>query len=140
MLGVGSSSSGITTDATPGAGRGEPSPGLQTVVSPGLSILGFLLGSPVGALVGFLWGRRGAVGAVGVVLVTLLGGFAGLVLASLLGAETRVTVSGNAVEMEHGPSAAALLGGAILGTALGALVAWHFGRTTPLQPEAHLPA
>jgi len=115
-------SSGGAAVNGPGAGAR-----VETVFAPDLAAFGFLLGAPVGGVVGSLWGRRGLGGAVGFALVTLLCGFAGLVAAGLLGAETRVTVSGNSRSVEHGPPTAVLLLGGALGTLLGALCAWRFG-------------
>jgi hypothetical protein len=115
----------------------------QTIIGLGLLLLGFFLGAPFGGLIGVLWGRKGLVGALGFGLVTLTGGLAGLTMAGLLGAQTRVTVSGNSVSMEHGATTPVLIGGAALGLVLGALGAWWFSLgmarqscdTEPVRPQ-----
>ena len=140
MFGIGVSSSSGSEAAT-GPDRPVSSVRVETVFDPALAVVGFLLGVPIGGLAGFLWGRKGLAGAIGFVLVTLLCGFAGLMAAGLLGAETRVIVSGNSVSSHHGAPPIVLLSGALLGTVLGAIAAWYFGRTTSSRdPRPALPA
>ena len=93
--------------------------------------MGFLAGAPLGALVGALWGRGGVRGVVGLVLVALVSGFAGLLAAGLVGAQTRVSVSGTSVEMDHGAPMPVLIAGAAIGTIFGVMAAWRFGRRSP---------
>lgn len=131
-IGVGSLSAvlcGVGLSSSGSAGPAGASARVETVFAPGPAAGGFLAGALIGGLVGFLWGRGGLAGAVGFVLVTLLGGCAGLAVAGLVGAETRVTVSGNSVATDHGAPTPVLLGGAVLGIILGAIGAWYFGRT-----------
>ena len=115
---------------------------VQVVYEPGLAFLGFLFGTPIGGAIGKLWGRKGLGGVIGFILVALVGGFAGLVAATLLGAEARVTVSDNSVASEYGVPVAVMISGACLGLVMGALIAWWFGypaRTAtrpPLVPAA----
>jgi hypothetical protein len=122
-LGVESSGAGGSGGDRTGAWASE-----RTDLDPGPALAGLVVGAAAGGVVGLLWGRRGLAGAVGFALVTLAGGCAGLVVAGLAGAETRVTVTENAVSAYHGTAPAVLAGGAALGLALGALVAWRFGR------------
>jgi hypothetical protein len=63
-------------------------------------------------------------GVIGFGLVAIMGGVVGLVVAALLGAETRVSVSGGAVETYHGARPVVLVAGAALGMVLGGLAAW----------------
>ena len=123
LFGVSAASSGAASDS--GA-----IPSVQTVFSPILALPGFLLG----AAVGFLWGRSGLVGALGLILVTLLGGFVGLVVAAWFGAETHVTVTDTSVSMEHGAPLGVLIGGAVLGVIGGALFAWWFRKRVDDAP------
>ena len=127
LFGVSAASSGAASDS--GA-----IPSVQTVFSPIFALTGFLLGAPIGAAVGFLWGRSGLVGALGLILVTLLGGFVGLMLAAWFGAETHVTVTDTSVSMEHGAPLGVLIGGAVLGVIGGALFAWWFRKRVDDAP------
>ncbi len=128
LLGIESTSSASSSGDTSGAGT------VQVTVAPGLSLLGFLLGAPVGGLIGAAWSRKGLAGAVGSVLVTLTGGFAGLTAAALLGAQTRVSVSANGVSVEHGAPTPVLVAGAALGLVLGGLGAWWVDYRRPVGP------
>src|SRR5262249_47253659 len=60
-------------------------------------------------------------------LVMLVGGLAGLMIAAVLGTETKTTVSGNAVQVDHEASAALLVGGAVSGLIRTGLAAWASG-------------
>lgn len=111
-------------------------PTVQTVFSPLLALTGFMLGAPIGAAVGFFWGRSGLVGVLGLILITLTGGFAGLMVAALLGAETRVAVTDHSVSMEHGAPLDVLIGGAVLGLVGGGLCAWWFRKRVEYAPAA----
>jgi len=120
LLGIESSSSASGNRDKAGASA------VEVMVVPGLSLLGFLIGALFGGLIGTFWGRKGLVGIIGFVLVTLTGGFVGLTAAALLGAQTRVAVSGNGVSVEHGAPMPVLVAGGALGLILGALGAWWF--------------
>lgn len=122
-LGVGTSSGGGTRPDQPGAGAS-----VETTFAPDAAALGFLAGAPLSVLVGALWGRGGVRGAVGLVLVALVCGFAGLLTAGLVGAQTRVAVSSTSVEVSHGAPVSVLVAGAGVGTILGALAALRLGR------------
>jgi hypothetical protein len=136
MIGVGVSSTGGANPNERGA-----SADVETVFAPVPAAFGFLLGAPLGGLVGFLWSRKGLGGAVGFALVTLACGFAGLVAAGLVGAETRVVVSDDGIEVNHGARPAVLMAGTIFGLALGALIAWQFGPPRDLADSpSRLPA
>jgi hypothetical protein len=126
-LGVGTSSGGGTRPNSQGAGAS-----VETTFAPDAAALGFLLGAPLGALVGALWGRGGVRGVVGFVLVALVCGFAGLLVAGLVGTQTRVSFNATSVEVNHGAPVPVLVAGAAVGTILGALAAWRFGRRSPL--------
>ena len=121
-LSVGVIKSSSSSGDPPGANAS-----VQTVFDPVSAFPGFLFGAPIGGVIGALWGRKGLGGAIGFILVVLTGGFAGLVAAASLGAETQVTVSGNSVAVDHGAPTAVLVCGAFLGLFLGALGAWRFG-------------
>src|SRR5689334_20374774 len=116
LFGVGSSSVGGTEPGVPGA-----SARVETFFAPGAAALGFMLGAPQGGLAGWLLGQRGAGGVVGFVLVTVACGLAGVAVAGLAGAETRVTVTGTGAEVQHGARPAVLATGAVVGLVLGAL-------------------
>ena len=122
LCGIGVASSGGSEVDQPGA-----TASVRTLFAPDLALLGFLLGAPVGGVTGALWGRGGVGGAIGGLLFTLLGGFGGMVVASLLGAQTNVTVSGNAVSVDHGAPMPVLVGGAVVGLAIAGLIAVRFG-------------
>src|ERR1700682_2791369 len=77
LLGIESSSSASGNGDQAGASA------VEVTVVPGLSLLGFLVGAPFGGLIGTFWGRRGIVGIISAVLVSLTGGFAGLTAAAL---------------------------------------------------------
>lgn len=139
LTGISAASSGVTT----GDGVKPGVAAVQTVFSPAFALVGFLLGAPIGAAVGFFWSRSGPVGAFGIVLVTLLGGFVGLALAAQLGAETHVTVTGTGASMYHGASPGVVAVGAALGMAVGVLCAWRFRPNRPLpvsSPSSPLPS
>ena len=118
--------SGIQSSGGAESNQAGASASLQTFFAPEAAFLGFLPGALFGALVGTLWGRPGFCGVLGFVLVTLLGGVAGLMAAGLLGADTRMVVSTNSVYVDHGASPAVLVGGAVFGLVLSALGAWRF--------------
>jgi hypothetical protein len=124
-----------------GVGATKAIPSVHTVFSPTFALPGFLFGTPIGAALGFLWGRSRLVGVVGLVLMALLGGLIGITLAAQLGASTRYTVTGTSFSMEHGAPAEVLIGGAALGLIGGALIAWRFQaveanrRATSLTPR-----
>src|SRR4051812_6879623 len=80
----------------------DPAGTATTSVSPPFALLGFLLGSAVGYIIGDLWNRTGVAGVVGSVLVVLVFAVAGIEVAALAGAETRVTVTETSREMTHG--------------------------------------
>jgi len=125
-MGVSSASSSGVVSSSDGREAGQPRvvPGVQTVFSPMFALVGFLLGTPIGAAIGFLWGRSGLSGALSLILVALVGGFVGLMAASLLGAETRVSVTDTSASVEHGAPLGVLIGGAALGVIGGAACAW----------------
>lgn len=102
---------------------------VRSVFAPGLAVLGFLVGAPLGAVVGIIWGRRGIGSLIGFGLVACFGALVGLVAAGLLGAETRMSVTANTSEAEHGPRPIVLAVGAALGLLLGSLTAWRFSPT-----------
>ena len=54
-----------------------------------------------------------------------------MLVAGLVGAQTRVAVSTASVEVDHGAPVPVLIAGAVVGTVLGALAAWRFGRHSP---------
>jgi hypothetical protein len=110
-------------------------PSVHTVFSPEFALVGFVLGSPIGAAIGFLWGRSGLVGVLGLLLVTLVGGFVGLMAAAFLGAETRTAVTETSVSMDHGAPAEVLIVGAVLGMIGGASVAWLFRPSKRGRPD-----
>jgi hypothetical protein len=126
-LGVSASTSGVASSSD-GREAGQPrvAPGVQTVFSPTFALVGLMLGTPIGAAIGFLWGRSGLSGALGLILVTLVGGLVGLMAAGLLGAETRVAVIDTSASMEHGAPLGVLIGGGVLGVIGGAACAWLF--------------
>jgi len=124
-IGVGVSNSGIVSNSESEANL-LATPSVQTVFSPAFALLGFCLGVPIGGAIGYLWDHTGLVGAFGIIVVSLLGGFVGLMAASLFGAVTRVSISDTAMSVEHGASDGVMIGGAVLGTVLGTLCAWWF--------------
>jgi len=139
FIGVSASSAGVVLNSETGANQ-RVTPTVQTEFSPILALIGFCLGVPIGVMLGFLWGRSGLVGALGIILISLLGGFVGLMGAGLFGAETRVAMSDTAISVEHGPSNSVLIVGAALGTFLGALCAWWL-RPVKVDTDLHkLPA
>jgi hypothetical protein len=113
------------------AGQSSDAGGNRFGFAPVAALVGFAVSGIVGAAIGELWGRRGVVGLVGMVLVVAVGGLLGLEVAGLAGAESRTIVEGNAVGTEFGATRPILLIGAALGTGAGALVAWRF-RPRPL--------
>jgi hypothetical protein len=124
-IGVGVSNSGVISNSESEANL-LAAPSVQTVFSPAFALLGFCLGVPIGGAIGYLWDHTGLVGAFGIIMVSLLGGFVGLMAASLFGAVTRVSMSSTAVSVEHGASDGVMIGGAALGTFLGILCVWWF--------------
>ena len=114
---TGVSSSGVVSNSETEANQ-RATPSVQTVFSPAFALIGFCLGATIGVAVGILWARSGLIGVFGIILVTLLGSIFGLMAAGLFGAETRVSMSGTAVSIEHGASNGVLIGGAALGTLL----------------------
>jgi hypothetical protein len=135
--GLGMSGSGLVSNSGTEA---QVTPRVQTVFSPTFALLGFCLGAPIGAAIGFLWSRSGLGRAFGITLVSLLGGFIGLMAAGLLGDETHFTRSGNAFSMTHGPTDTVLICGATMGMLIGALFAWQFGPTKRATDFPRLPA
>jgi hypothetical protein len=133
VFGVGVPSAGGTTPGTPGA-----SAHVETYFSPGPGALGFVLGASLGGLAGWLLGQSGAGGVIGFGMVTAASGLAGVAVAGMAGAETRVTVIGNGVEVEHGARPGVLAFGAVLGLAVGALMAWRFGTAVRHVPAGRL--
>jgi hypothetical protein len=128
-----------------GSGRAEPNQSTATAsvgtgFDAGSALLGWLLGAPLGGLAGALFGRRGLAGAAGFILVVLAGGLAGLVVAALLAAQTRVAVSGNSVSVEHGAPVPALVAGAALGLLLGGLGAWWIDYRRSVGPGRQIQA
>jgi hypothetical protein len=103
-----------------------PRTGVQFGFAPAPALFGFVAGALVGTLVGLLWGRPGVAGLLGMALVAGLGALAGLEVAGLAGAESRTVVEGNAVGTEYGPGPGVLAGGAAVGVAVGAVIAWRF--------------
>jgi hypothetical protein len=103
--------------------------GSDAVFSPAFALVGFAVGTLIGAATGFLWGHFGTSGSLGFILVTVLGSFAGLMAASLLGAQNHAVVTDTYTSMEYG----ALIGGAVLGVIGGAACAWRFRPSTPLK-------
>ena len=128
------------TSSASGSGDNAGASSVQTMVVPGLSLLGFLIGALFGGLIGAFWGRKGLVGIIGFVLVTLTGGFAGLTAAALLGVQTRVAVSGNGVSVEHGAPMPVLVAGAALRLIFGALGAWWFDYRPSVSAKQQVPA
>jgi hypothetical protein len=108
----------------------------RTGFAPGLAGLGFLAGALLGATVGIIWGRRGLGSLIGFGLVACFGALVGMVAAGLLGAETRISVTANTSEVEHGPRPIVLAIGAALGLLLGSLVAWRFSPARDGAAEA----
>jgi hypothetical protein len=128
-----------STSSANGNGDMAGASAVEIRVVPGLSFLGFLIGAPFGGLIGAFWGRSGVVGIIGAVLVCLTGGFAGLTLAALLGAQTRIIVSGNSTSVQHGAPMPILVVGGSLGLILGALAVWWLdyrrtGQQVPVGP------
>jgi len=128
VSGVSVSGSASSSDAA--------APGVETGFSPTFALIGLLAGAMIGSGIGFFWGRSGAGRNLGFLLVTLLGGFTGLMAAALLGAQTVVTATATSSSMEHGAPPGVLLGGAVVGMIGGAACAWCFRPSARLEATA----
>jgi len=104
-------------------------------LAPAPAVVGFLAGALAGSGVGFVWSRSHHTGRIGMALVVALGGFVGLALASLAGAESRTVVAGNSASMEYGAPEGVLAGGATAGAVLGAVIAWQFRTRSRANPN-----
>src|SRR5262249_56315420 len=117
---------GVGVQASGGAAVNE-SRSVTTVrltYAPDVGLIGALVGVPLGCLIAALWGRGRIAHGVAFALVMLVGGLAGLMIAAVLGTETKTTVSGNAVQVDHEASAALMAGGAVSVLILSGLAAW----------------
>jgi ammonia channel protein AmtB len=98
---------------------------MQPGFSPKLSLIGFVIGSAVGAVVGSLWrlpryGKR-----IAVILLTMFGGIFGLLAAAVFAAPTTIVVSGNSLTYTHGRFGVVELVVALLGIAITVLTIWR---------------
>ena len=118
--------SGIIVEGSSTAGVNQPGPvtTLGTSFDPASALAGFLVGAAAGALVGTLWYVPRYGRATAVVLLTALGGLAGLVAVALVGAQTIIVVSGNSVSAYHGAAPGVLVAGFAVGAAATALALW----------------
>jgi F0F1-type ATP synthase assembly protein I len=128
--------SNVSVSGSAASGSGGATPGVEMGYSPTVALIGFLPGALLGAGVGYLWSRQGTPSPFGLVLVTLMGGFAGLAAAALLGAQTVVAATNTSSSMEHGAPLVVLISGALLGIIVGAVCAWRLWQSTRFREPA----
>jgi hypothetical protein len=99
------------------------------------ALAGLLLGTAAGAVIGTLWYLPGYGQTTAAVLLTAVGGLAGLVTAAVVGARTHLVVTDKAVSADHGAPPGVLVAGLALGLAVTALALWGVWRPVRRQQE-----
>ena len=118
------SGGGVQASGSAGVNRPPVASRIERVFAPELALLGFPVGAGVGALIVALWGRSGLGHVAAVVLVALVAGLAGMVVAAEFGAETRTFGDGRSEGSEYEVPSAVLAAGAVVGLTIGTLGAW----------------